>query len=217
MERAILSAEMSGIDIRGAVSRGVGAQGIELSETVRRMEESIPQIIALLEAAVERCISFTGGSEADELVVALDDIMLQYISNLQEALKSLRIVCGLDNTAHGDALKKDAQRLVDVSEEEEWAIVQGALQILTVADCLTNRTSVFEASLRATLARIWTNFSLSGFGSNLDKSQSATADENAEMPVGGRAALDIAAIRLSDLPDKSKKLFTVLEQVSHLF
>ncbi|CAN6220450.1 unnamed protein product [Urochloa humidicola] len=215
MERAILSAEMAGIDIRGAVPRGVGAQGIELSETVRRMEESIPQMIVLLEAAVERCISLTGGSEADELVVALDDIMLQYISNLQEALKSLRIVCGLDS----DALKKDAglekkeaQRLVDVSEEEEWSIVQGALQILTVADCLTSRTSVFEASLRATLARIGTNFSLSGFGSSLDKSPTAIADEKADLPLGGCAALDIAAIRLSDLPEKSKKLLTVLEQ-----
>ncbi|XP_062178459.1 conserved oligomeric Golgi complex subunit 7-like [Phragmites australis] len=217
MERAILSAEMGGIDIRGAVSRGVGAQGIELSETVRRMEESIPQMIVLLEAAVERCISLTGGSEADELILALDDIMLQYISNLQDILKSLRMVCGLD--AHSDALKKDAglekkeaQRVVDVSEEEEWSIVQGALQILTVADCLTSRTSVFEASLRATLARIGTNFSLSGFGSSLDKSPAATSDENVEVPLGGRAALDISAIRLSDLPDKSKKLFTVLDQ-----
>ncbi|PUZ59564.1 hypothetical protein GQ55_4G052300 [Panicum hallii var. hallii] len=215
MERAILSAEMAGIDIRGAVPRGVGAQGIELSETVRRMEESIPQMIVLLEAAVERCISLTGGTEADELVIALDDIMLQYISNLQEALKSLRIVCGLES----DGLKKDsglekreAQRSVDVSEEEEWSIVQGALQILTVADYLTSRTSVFEASLRATLARIGTNFSLSGFGSSLDKSPAAIADENADLPLGGRAALDIAAIRLSDLPDKSKKLLTVLEQ-----
>lgn len=215
MERAILSAEMTSIDIRGAIPRGVGAQGIELSETVRRMEESIPEMIVLLEAAVERCISLTGGSEADELVLALDDVMLQYISNLQETLKSLRIICGLDS----DALKKDAglekkevQRLVDVSEEEEWSIVQGALQILTVADCLTSRTSVFEASLRATLARIGTNFSVSGFGSSLDKSPAATADENADLSFAGRAALDIAAIRLSDLPDKSKKFLTVLEQ-----
>lgn len=219
MERAVLSAAMAGIDIRGAIPRGVGAQGIELSEAVRRMEESIPQMIVLLEAAVERCISLTGGSEADELVLALDDIMLQYISNLQETLKSLRMVCGLDNTAHSDASKKDAgiekreaPRLVDVSEEEEWSIVQGALQVLTVADCLTSRTSVFEASLRATLARIGTNFSLSGFGSSLDKSPAGTADENPGVPVGGRAALDIAAIRLTNLPDKSKKLFSVLEQ-----
>uniref|UniRef100_A0A0D9WT34 Conserved oligomeric Golgi complex subunit 7 n=1 Tax=Leersia perrieri TaxID=77586 RepID=A0A0D9WT34_9ORYZ len=212
MERALLSAEMAGIDIRGAIARGVGAQGIELSETVRRMEESIPQMIVLLEAAVERCISLTGGSEADELVLALDDIMLQYISNLHETLKSLRTVCGVDSTAHSDTSKreiglekKEAQRLVDVSEEEEWSIVQGALQIITVADCLTNRTSVFEASLRATLARIGTNFSISGFGSNLDKS---AGDEDAEVPMTGRSALDIAAIRLMDLPDKSRKLFT---------
>ncbi|XP_072995100.1 conserved oligomeric Golgi complex subunit 7 [Typha latifolia] len=216
MERAILSSEISGIDIRGAVSRGVGAQGIELSETVRRMEESIPQIIVLLEAAVERCISFTAGSEADELMLALDDIMLQYISNLQDTLKSLRTVCGVDN----DGAKKDAgldrkegARLMDVvSEEEEWSIVQGALQILTVADCLTGRTSVFEASLRATLARIGTSLSFSVFGSSLDKSHAVTTDENVEMSLAGRAALDVAALRLTDVPEKAKKLFNLLEQ-----
>uniref|UniRef100_A0A0E0HVM5 AAA+ ATPase domain-containing protein n=1 Tax=Oryza nivara TaxID=4536 RepID=A0A0E0HVM5_ORYNI len=43
---------------------------------------------------------------------------------------------------------------------------------------------------------------------NLDKSTAANGDENAEVPITGRAALDIAAIRLTDLPDKSKKLFT---------
>ncbi|OMO94890.1 Oligomeric Golgi complex component [Corchorus capsularis] len=159
MERAILSSEITGVDLRGAVTRGVGAQGIELSETVRRMEESIPQVIVLLEAAVERCISFTGGSEADELILALDDIMLQYISTLQETLKSLRAVCGVDHKEMGLDKKEGAQnsRKVDlVSNEEEWSIVQGALQILTVADCLTSRSSVFEASLRATLARLST-------------------------------------------------------------
>ena len=95
MECAILSREISGVDLRGAVTHGIGAQGIELSETVRRMEESILQVIVLLEAVVERCINFTGGSEADELILALDDIMLQYISSLQETLRSLRSVCGL--------------------------------------------------------------------------------------------------------------------------
>lgn len=65
--------------------------------------------------------------------------------------------------------KEGAARLVDmVSEEEEWSIVQGALQILTVADCLTGRTSAFEAALRATLARIGTSLLLSMFGVHLD-------------------------------------------------
>lgn len=217
MERAILSSEIAGVDLRGAVTRGVGAQGIELSETVRRMEESIPQVIVLLESAVERCINFTGGSEADELILALDDTMLQYISTLQDTLKSLRAVCGVDNKDIGLDRKEGAQnsRKTDlISNEEEWSIVQGALQILTVADCLTSRSSVFEASLRATLARLGATLSLSVFGSSLDNNQLHVAndDGNGEPPLGGRAALDVAAVRLVDVPEKARKLFNLLDQ-----
>ncbi|KAJ6933369.1 embryo yellow protein [Populus alba x Populus x berolinensis] len=222
MERAILSSEIAGADLRGAVTRGVGAQGIELSETVRRMEESTPHVIVLLEAAVERCISFTGGSEADELVLALDDIMLQYISLLQETLKSLRAVSGVDNI--GDPKKdtslekkegsQNARKVDMVSNEEEWSIVQGALQILTVADCLTSRSSVFEASLRSTLARISTSLSFSVFGSSLDQKQShmTIIDGNSEPSLGQRAALDVAVVRLVDAPEKARKLFNLLDQ-----
>ncbi len=145
MEHVILSSEIAGVDLRGAVVRGVGAQGIELSETVRRMEESIPQVILFLDEAVERCISFTGGSEIDELIQALDGVLLQYISTLQETLKSLRAVCGVD-AGDGGGMKKEmvsdrkegmhnARKVDLISNEEEWSIVQGALQILKVADC----------------------------------------------------------------------------------
>lgn len=228
MERSLLSSEIAGVDLRGAVTRGVGAQGIELSETVRRMEESIPQVIVLLEAAVERCISFTGGSEADELILALDDIMLQYISTLQELLKSLRAVCGVD-VGDGVSSKKEMSvdkkegtqiaRKVDISNEEEWSIVQGALQILTVADCLTSRSSVFEASLRATLARLSTTLPLSVFGSSLDQKQShvASVDGNGELSTAARAALDVAAVRLIDVPEKTRKLFNLLDQVHDIY
>ncbi|XWS47666.1 hypothetical protein CRYUN_Cryun13aG0003700 [Craigia yunnanensis] len=217
MERAILSSEIAGVDLRGAVTRGVGAQGVELSETVRRMEESIPQVIVLLEAAVERCISFTGGSEADELILALDDIMLQYISTLQDTLKSLRAVCGVDHKDMGLDKKEGAQnsRKFDlISNEEEWSIVQGALQILTVADCLTSRSSVFEASLRATLARLSTSLSVSVFGSSLNQNLLHVTNDNGngEPPLGGRAALDVAAVRLVDVPEKARKLFNLLDQ-----
>lgn len=230
MERAILSCEISGVDLRGAVTRGVGAQGIELSETVRRMEESIPQVAVLLEAAVERCIGFTGGSEADELILALDDIMLQYISTLQDTLKSLRVVCGVDHGSDGVGSKKEmglekkdanqsARKVDPISNEEEWSIVQGALQILTVSDCLTSRSSVFEASLRATLARLSTTLSLSVFGSNVDQNLSHAAgdDTDGEFSLGGRAALDVAAVRLVDVPEKARKLFNLLNQVMEVF
>ncbi|KAK8934338.1 hypothetical protein KSP39_PZI014828 [Platanthera zijinensis] len=220
MEHAILSSAISAIDIRGAVTRAVGAQGIELSETVRRMEESIPQVIVLLEAAVERCISFTGGSEVDELLSTIDKAMLQYLSILQETLKSLKSVCGVNSAGQSDNSKRDAgierkegaRNMNVVSEEEEWSIVQGALQILTVADCLTSRASVFEASLRATVARIGTSLSLSVFGSSMDHSHLANFNGNVQTPVAGRAALDVASLRLSGAPEKARKLFNLLEQ-----
>lgn len=222
MERAILASEIGKLDLRGAVTRGVGAQGIELSETVRRMEESIPQVIVLLEAAVERCINFTGGSEADELILTLDDIMLHYMSTLNETLKSLRVVCGVDNTSDGTGSKRDSgldkkegTRKVDlISNEEEWSIVQGALQILTVADCLTSRSSVFEASLRATIARLSTSLSLSVLGSSIDQNQGhlSSDDGNGNLALAGRAALDMATVRLVDAPEKARKLFNLLEQ-----
>lgn len=225
IERVVLSSEIAGLDLRGAVTRFVGIQGIELSETVRRMEESIPQVIILLEAAVERCITFTGGSEADELILALDDIMLQYISSLQEVLKSLRAVCGVDVSIDGVGAKKDggadrkdggshAHKVDFLSNEEEWAFVQGALQILTVADCLTSRSSVFEASLRATLARLSTNLSVAAYGSSLNQNQSHLASDtvSVELSTAGRAALDVATLRLTDFPEKARKLFNLLEQ-----
>ncbi|KAF3565649.1 hypothetical protein DY000_02016381 [Brassica cretica] len=219
MERAILSSEIAVVDLRGAVTRGVGAQGIELSETVRRMEESVPQVVVLLEAAVERYIGFTGGSEADELILAIDDTMVQYISMLQETLKSLRVVFGVDGTGDGVSSKKDgsaekSSRKMDLSSNEEWSIVQGALQILTVADCLTSRSSVFEASLRATLARLNSSLSISLFGTNLNQNLShLTSEQTAgDLSMAGRASLDVAAIRLVDFPEKARKLLNLLEQ-----
>lgn len=189
------------------------------------MEESIPQVIILLEAAVERCINFTGGSEADELVLALDDIMLQYLSILNETLKSLRTVCGVDNTWDGTGSKRDpgvdkkegthnSRRADLISNEEEWSIVQGALQILTVADCLTSRSSVFEASLRATLARLSTNLSQSVLSPTIDQNQRRLSSEDGDVNLSGtgRAALDMATVRLVDASEKARKLSNLLEQ-----
>ncbi|XP_051138387.1 conserved oligomeric Golgi complex subunit 7 [Andrographis paniculata] len=224
MERGVLSAGIAGLDLRGVSTRIIGVQGVELSETVRRMEESIPQVILLLESATERCISFTGGSEADELILALDDVALQYISNLQGILKSLRTVCGVDVAADSVGSKREtgsdrkesashSRRGDFMSNEEEWSFVQGALQILTVSEGLTSRTSVFEASLRSTLARLSTNLSSSLYSSSLNQKQFHVDDnESGRLPTAGKASLDVAALRLFDAPEKARKLFNLLEQ-----
>ncbi|GFY83567.1 conserved oligomeric Golgi complex component-related / COG complex component-like protein [Actinidia rufa] len=162
IERLILSAEIAGVDLRGAVTRGVEAQDVELSETVQRMEESIPQVIIVLEASVERCISFTGGSEADELILALDD------------------ETGLDKMETSHSSRKDDF----ISNEEEWSLVQGALQILI--------------HLVLTLDQ--------------NHSHVTSDDGSGEVSLAGRAALDVAAVRLLDVPEKARKIFNLLEQ-----
>lgn len=225
IERGVLSAGIASLDLRGVSTRIIGVQGVELSETVRRMEESIPQVILLLEAATERCINFTGGSEADELTLALDDVTLQYISTLQGNLKSLRTVCGVDVAVDTIGVKKETgpdrkeaashSRKGDfMSSEEEWSFVQGALQILTVSECLTSRISVFEASLRSTLARLSANLSSSVYSSSHDKNlfHMDDNDENGGLSTAGKASLDVAALRLVDDPEKARKLFNLLEQ-----
>lgn len=222
----MLSGGIAGLDLRGVSTRIIGVQGVELSETVRRMEESIPLVILLLEAATERCINFTGGSELDELILALDDVTLQYITILQGNLKALRAVCGVDVAADNVVGKKEtgsdrkdaalhARKNDFNSNEEEWSYVQGALQILTVADCLTSRISVFEASLKSTLTRLSTNLSFSVYGSNLDQNQSHLDDNDVTggSSTAGKASLDVAALRLVDVPEKARKLFSLLEQV----
>ncbi|CAI9786537.1 unnamed protein product [Fraxinus pennsylvanica] len=135
MERVVLSGETAGLDLRGVTTRIIGVQGVELNETVRRMEESVLQVILLLEAAAQRCINFVGGSEAYEL------ILKEMGSDRKEG------------ASH-------ARKVESMSNEEEWSFVQGALQILAVANSLTSRFSVFEASLRSTLARLSTSLSL---------------------------------------------------------
>ncbi|KAL3694263.1 hypothetical protein R1sor_007914 [Riccia sorocarpa] len=212
LERTQLLREIAVMDIRGAVPRGVGQRGVELSETVGRVEASVPELVVALESAVDRCLTFTGGSEAEALLRTLDEVVLQYVSSLMELLKSLRPLCGIDR---GSPDKKDAgpesggskgntgSNTVDViPEEEEWAIVQGALHFLTAGDMLTARTSVFEATLRSVLTKLHTRLQLS-------IEQSATWSVG---PDGGSGPLDMTVLRLADLPDNGRRLMNLLEQ-----
>lgn len=59
------------------------------------------------------------------------------------------------------------------------------------------------------------NLSLSVFGSNVDQNHSYVVDDekSGEFSTIGRAALDVAALRLVNVPEKARKLFNLLEQV----
>lgn len=241
LERNQLLGELAALDLRGAVPRGIGQRGVELSETVRRMEASIPEVTVTLEAAVDRCISFTGGVEAESLLRILDEVVLHYLASLLEILKSLRAICGVDRlldfigSSDLSNLKKDAGLLestgkkegitgsapVDVvPEEEEWSIVQGALQLLTVAEGLSSRSSVFEASLRATLSRLGSRLQLPAVLATLNQPGTLLPMQGGEDSSGLVAeipgGLNIAILRLTEAPEKTKRLASLLEQVSPL-
>ncbi|PHT27363.1 hypothetical protein CQW23_33033 [Capsicum baccatum] len=120
MERAVLSGEIAGLDLREAAITSEGVQGVDLSETMRRMEESIPQVILLLEAVVKRCINFTSSSEVDELILMLNDAMLQYISILIDQNKPDVVKgdgTGQLSVAREVALEVSALRLVNIPEK----------------------------------------------------------------------------------------------------
>ncbi|KAM3202158.1 hypothetical protein P3L10_029782 [Capsicum annuum] len=120
MERAVLSGEIARLDLREVVVTLEGVQGVELSETVRRIEESIPQVILLLEAAVKRCINFTSSSGVDELILVLNDVMLQYIYTFIDQNKPGIVNddgTGKLSVAREAALDVVAVRLVDIPEK----------------------------------------------------------------------------------------------------
>lgn len=231
LELALLTNQVMSLDFRGAVSRSVGARGVEVSETVGRMEASIPSVALWLESAVDRCITFTGGSEAEALLQTLDEVMRLYLGKLQDMLKSLRVSCVVDRAIQdsnslsnkretgmeGLNAKKEVTVLDMVSDEEEWAIVQGILQILAVAESLNSRTAVFEATLRATLNRLGNRLGLSKIVSSIGQ---ATAFSSKSLSIGelimggsgGSLSFDMAVLRLVDKPEKARRLSTLLEQ-----
>ena len=233
LELSLLTNQIETLDLHGAVSRGVGARGVEVSETVGRMKASIPLVALSLESAVERCMNFTGGSEAELLLQTLDEVMRIYLAKLQDMLRSLRIACGVDLADNnslgskreagvdGSKVKKESNVLDMVSDEEEWAIVQGILQVLAVAESLNNRMAVFEATLRATLNRLGSYLDLSNVLSALNQatafsSKSLSMSELIVGGSGGNTSFDTAILRLVDKPEKARRLNNLLEQVVHM-
>ncbi|KAI5075080.1 hypothetical protein GOP47_0009156 [Adiantum capillus-veneris] len=227
LELELLTGQVLSVDFRGAVSRSVGARGVEVSETVRRMEASIPIVALSLESAVERCLNFTGGSEAEALLQTLDEIMRLFIGKLQEILKSLRMICAVDHATDSSKREgnveglaaKEVSVLDMMSDEEEWAIVQGVLQILAVAESLSSRTSVFEATLCATLKRLGERLRLSTLLANINQATAFNGECSAAVGLftrgsGASLSFDMAVLRLFDKPDKARRLNTLLEQAN---
>ncbi|CAI5463800.1 unnamed protein product [Closterium sp. Yama58-4] len=265
-ERAQLAADLAGIDLRpGGAVKQVGQRGLVLADAVRRMEAAIPAAMAALEAAVERCLAFTGGSEAAALLTALDHSILLFLSRLSSCLQSLPPICGLSpppaptppsstpsaptrasgpgsdrtNPVSDDPLASlpdpagyGGSGAGGVEEEEEWAVVQGALQLLMVAESVAVRVAVFEASLRTALTQLSPRLGLDagGDGAGEGGGEGAGVEVKRVGSVGGAGGggggggggagggvegseVDVAVLRLAEYPDKAQRLARLLDEL----
>ncbi|CAI5474397.1 unnamed protein product, partial [Closterium sp. Yama58-4] len=220
---------------------------------------------AEMEAAVERCLAFTGGSEAAALLTALDHSILLFLSRLSSCLQSLPPICGLSppppptpassttpsapTRASGPGSDRTTNPVSDdplaslpepagyggsgaggVEEEEEWAVVQGAVQLLMVAESVAVRVAVFEASLRTALTQLSPRLGLNagGDGAGEGGGEGAGGEVKRVGSVGGAGGggggagggglvegseVDVAVLRLAEYPDKAQRLARLLDEL----
>mmetsp|Transcript_5146 Transcript_5146/g.8490 ORF Transcript_5146/g.8490 Transcript_5146/m.8490 type:complete len:941 (-) Transcript_5146:66-2888(-) len=70
--------------------------GDGLQDNVRAAEESVGRVFNVLTFAVDRCIEFTGGTEAEALADAVTEFFGQYTTRLFGVIKRVRRLCHLD-------------------------------------------------------------------------------------------------------------------------
>ncbi|PHT80931.1 hypothetical protein T459_13946 [Capsicum annuum] len=141
MKRAVLSGEIEGHDLREAAVTSEGFQGVDLSETVRRMEESIPQVILLLEAAVKRCINFTSSSES---------LKFPSISTLARLNTRLSLIVSRSSIDQNkpDVVKGD--RIGQLSMAREVALEVSALKLVDIPEKARKLLNLLEESKDST-------------------------------------------------------------------
>eukprot|EP00898_Chlorokybus_atmophyticus_P008927 jgi/Chlat1/9035/Chrsp94S08301 len=197
----------------------------EVADTVAKMEASIPVVTAALERAVDRCVTFTWGTESEALLRALDEAAVKYLAAMLDLLRSLRVSCGLQPpppptqqaskqstssrpatpvlggnvTADASTARDDGMRSNDIHEldgEQEWGYVQGALQLLSLASTLSTSMAVFEANVCNTMKELH---------GKLRPTESGIT----------QGPVDPAQLRLADSPDRARRLFALLDQAQN--
>ncbi|KAK3261243.1 hypothetical protein CYMTET_29841 [Cymbomonas tetramitiformis] len=200
LERRQLAAEVASYDL---------TPGSDLDEVVHRMTAAVSGIASILEVAVERCLTFTCGTEVEALLRALDDVALQFITSLTALLRSVRGLCKLEEEEAStrqssqaeseDGITTTSSGLQDATEH-----VQGALQLLAVSSALLAQLGMFEATLRDTLVQLDKRI-----GELLPLVETAEGEGILVAEVSG---MEAAYVRLASTPDKARRLLSLLEQ-----
>jgi len=112
------------------------AKGV-FAKTINNVDNSVPRLFLLGDKAIERCITFTQGSEGEGLMKTLSDIFVEYIQHLFILLQSLREQAHLDVSS--------------TPQPSDWNYCQGALQLLQIVNKVMSRLGNFDRQLRSHL------------------------------------------------------------------
>ncbi len=116
---------------------------------------------AAANTALDRCVTLTGGVEAEAAVAALSEYLTEYVQRLFSLLRRIRKLAGLDTAAPAAAAGKDGStsgssggRGTDLlSDSEDWSGFQGAFQLLRTARQIKNEMTAYAPVSPSTAIR----------------------------------------------------------------
>ncbi|KAJ6246814.1 conserved oligomeric golgi complex component 7 [Anaeramoeba flamelloides] len=71
-------------------------KGLEISEIIDQIENSISVFFQILEESVDRCLRFTNGFGIESLIFTLEKVFVQFVNSLSSTVEFLRIKVGLE-------------------------------------------------------------------------------------------------------------------------
>mmetsp|Transcript_24524 Transcript_24524/g.33821 ORF Transcript_24524/g.33821 Transcript_24524/m.33821 type:complete len:803 (+) Transcript_24524:165-2573(+) len=205
LERRQLAAEVQALDL---------SLTADLHSVINRMSVAVSGVATLLSVAVERCLAFTGGTEVNSLLQALDEVVYQFISSLSSLLASLRLqllpasLCVPPPALSTHSPEKEGADQVeyqveDQPEEETAEVVQEALLLVGISSSLLAQLGAFEATLRNTLV------DLHGRLTNLTRLLQP-GDDSGILSTSA-AGWEAAYVRMSPNPSKVGQVLGLLE------
>lgn len=209
LEAALLSRDVAALALDSF-------QDSELDAVVAHMSGAVPQLIVMVEQAVERCMKFSGGTEITALLKAVDEALTQAIGQLAKAVAVVRARCvpsgkGAQSVesserkgAEGNEWEADKEASSPSKAVAPGEEVGTVIQLLSVANGLVGQLGVLEAQLHTAVSQ-----AVSALGTHLGGSEpSLPAAEVAANPL-----VVLIHTRLSKNRKLADSLKMLLEQI----
>ncbi|KAJ3439560.1 conserved oligomeric golgi complex component [Anaeramoeba flamelloides] len=71
-------------------------KGLEISEIIDQIENSISVFFQIFEESVDRCLRFTNGFGIESLIFTLEKVFVQFVNSLSSTVEFLRVSVGLE-------------------------------------------------------------------------------------------------------------------------